>query len=69
MIRAAIVFVAAVTLAGCGGPQNHPLPMVKDSDPVMQLNPDRWTATVNDLTWPPGDGAPRALPAPVRITP
>jgi hypothetical protein len=56
--------VLVLFLAGCGN-RTVPLPTVKDDDPVAQLNPGRWQATVNDLTAPPGDGAPRRLPAPV----
>lgn len=59
-----IVLIGLLGLAACSS-QNKPLPMVKSDDQVFQLNPDRWTATVNDLTVPPGDGAPRALPRPV----
>ena len=61
-----IVVLLAIGLAGCGG-KYIPLPEVKDGDPVSQLNPDRWHATVNDLTTPAGDGASRPLPAPVSI--
>jgi hypothetical protein len=49
--------LVAIAVTGCAG-QNKPLPMVKDSDPVVHLNPDQWSATVNDLIHPPGDGAP-----------
>jgi len=59
--------VLALLLAGCGN-KTVPLPAVKDDDPVAQLNPGRWQATVNDLTAPPGDGAPRRLPAPVPVS-
>jgi hypothetical protein len=56
-----IALIGLLGIAACSS-QNKPLPTVKSDDPVMQLNPDRWTATVNDLTVPPGDGAPRPLP-------
>jgi hypothetical protein len=59
-----LLILAALCLSACST-QNKPLAMVRDDDPVMQLNPDRWTATANDLMVPPGDGAPRPLPAPV----
>jgi hypothetical protein len=61
-----IVVLLALGLGGCGS-KYIPLPEVKDSDPVAQLNPDRWRATVNDLTTPAGDGALRPLPAPVSV--
>lgn len=64
ILRIAIVTVA-LGLSACGN-QTIPLPEVKESDPVSQLNPDRWQANVNDLMVPPGDGAPHPLPAPVR---
>lgn len=54
MIRI-IAVIALVSLAACGGKFKE-LPMVKAGDPVFQLNPDRWTASTNDLTTPPGDG-------------
>ena len=68
MKASAAAALLALGLAGCG---NHyiPLPEVKDKDPVSQLNPDRWQATVNDLTVPSGDGAPRLLPQPVNLGP
>jgi hypothetical protein len=64
-LHIAIVMAATLGLSACGN-QTIPLPEVKASDPVSQLNPDRWQATVNDLMLPPGDGAPHPLPAPVR---
>ncbi|MGD0109040.1 MAG: hypothetical protein ABSC06_34155 [Rhodopila sp.] len=54
----------ALSLAGCAG-KTIPLPEVGPDDPVVQLNPDRWEATVNDLIVLPGDGSPRPLAAPV----
>ena len=50
----------ALSLAGCAG-KTIPLPEVDADDPVVQLNPDRWQATVNDLMVPPGDGSPHPL--------
>jgi hypothetical protein len=61
-----LAVVLVLGLSGCGG-HYIPIPEVKDSDPVSQLNPDRWSASVNDLTTPPGDGSPRPLPAPVPL--
>ena len=65
-----VAFLLALGLAGCGS-KYIPLPEVKDSDPVMQLNTDRWQAMVNDLTTPPGDGIahPLAVPVPVKGQP
>lgn len=63
-----IVLIGLLAIAGCAN-QNKPLAMVKDDDPVVQLNPDKWTATVNDLMTPPGDGTPHPLPAPVAVDP
>jgi hypothetical protein len=60
MTRLALLLIAAV-VAGCAS-QNTPLPMVKDSDPVVRLNADQCPETVNDLTHPPGDGAPQRMP-------
>jgi uncharacterized lipoprotein YajG len=49
-------------LAGCTN--NVPLAQVEDDDPVVQMNPTKWSATVNDLTTPPGDGTSPVLPTP-----
>lgn len=57
-----LVILGVLIAAGCT--QNTPLPMVEDNDPVVQMNPGKWSATVNDLTTPPGDGTPPVLPAP-----
>ena len=57
----------ALSLAGCAG-KTIPLPEVDADDPVVQLNPDRWQATVNDLMVPPGDGSPHPLAAPVPVS-
>ncbi len=51
-------------LSACAS-KTIPLPKVEPGDPVSQLNPDRWQATVNDLIVPPGDGTRQPLPAPV----
>lgn len=59
-----IVVAMALGLTACGN-VTIPLPEVKASDPVSQLNPDRWQATVNDLITPPGDGTPHPLALPV----
>ena len=59
-----VALIALLGMAGCAS-HNKELPTVKSDDPVFQLNPDRWTATANDLTVPPGDGAPHPLPRPV----
>ena len=56
----------ALSLAGCAG-KTIPLPEVDADDPVVQLNPDRWQATVNDLMVPPGDGSPHPQAAPVAV--
>ena len=58
-LLALILFVAA-----CGN-KTIPLPEIHADDPVLQLNPDRWHADVNDLMIPPGNGEPHPLPAPV----
>lgn len=41
-----------LVLTACGG-RSHELTYVKSSDPVWQVNPDKWTATSNDLTAAP----------------
>ena len=55
-----------LALAACGN-QTIPLPEVHGDDPVLQMNPDRWQASVNDLMIPLGNGDPHPVPAPVRI--
>ena len=65
MRTTAIVLV--LSLAGCAG-KTIPLPEVGADDPVVQLNPDRWQATVNDLMVPPGDGSPHPLTAPAPVS-
>lgn len=52
MLRVAL-FALALGLSGCGASHYTPLPKVHADDPVRQLNPDRWHATVNDLMTPP----------------
>ena len=47
-----LFLLAVLTLSACAS-KNIPLAMVKDDAPVLQLNPTRWTATVNDLMVPP----------------
>jgi hypothetical protein len=65
--KIALLLLTAAGLSACGGPPNHPLPMVASDAPVVPLNPDRWQATVNDLTQPPGDGTPHPLPSPANL--
>ena len=65
-MRTAAILLA-LALAGCAG-KTIPLPEVDADDPVVQLNPDRWQATVNDLMVPPGDGSPRPPAAPVPLS-
>ena len=57
----------ALSVAGCAT-KTIPLPEVAADDPVLQLNPDRWQASVNDLMVPPGDGSPHPLAAPVPVS-
>jgi hypothetical protein len=53
-----ILLVVLAVLTGCGMNHYVPLPAVHAGDPVQQLNPGRWTATVNDLiTLPEADAA------------
>jgi predicted small lipoprotein YifL len=47
------LFLVLAALAGCGTNHYVPLPTVHADDPVRQLNPGRWDATVNDLMTPP----------------
>ena len=46
------ILAAALALSACGG-RTHELTYVRASDPVWQINPDRWNATSNDLTAAP----------------
>ncbi len=57
-------FLLLAALGGCAS-QNHPLPMVKDDDPVFRLNPEQWGGATNDLTQPPEDNF--ALPRPIPV--
>jgi hypothetical protein len=61
-------FILVLAVLGCSD-HGRELPMVRADDPLWQLNPDRWDASVNDLTVPPGEGTPRSLPAAVRLRP
>lgn len=58
------ILILLLAVIGCSATERD-LPMVRSDDPVWQLNPDRWEASVNDLTLPPGEGAPHPLAAPV----
>ncbi len=52
MKRFAVALLLVIGLAGCAN-KTIPLPEVDADDPVTQLNPDRWQATINDLITPP----------------
>jgi hypothetical protein len=55
-----LAIISLTSLSSCG--ENKPLPMVHEDDPVSRLNPDRWSATTNELMTPPYDGTPIAQP-------
>lgn len=59
-----IILVAVLACAACA--DSHALPETASSDPVWQLNPDKWSAGVNDLTTPPDVPAAAASPPAAR---
>lgn len=46
--RLALAIFAALALAGCAA-DPHSLRTTSSDDPVWQLNPGKWVATMNDL--------------------
>ena len=52
-MRRMALLALLLALGGCGASHDTPLPKVHADDPVRQLNPAQWHATVNDLITPP----------------
>lgn len=58
-----VTLLVVLTLCACSGAPHHELTQTEKSDPIWQLNPDKWKYQENALiSPPPNPGANETAP-------